>query len=487
MGDGFGARVLLPTLAVVGSVALVIAALLTLSAAEADRVAAARERRLAVLVLRQQFEQVARDQQGSTIWDDAVRQVRARPLDARWLDLNLGVWFREFYGHDRAYILDPRDQPIYAMVDGRRAEPEAFGAVAGAALPLAGELRRAEAPLSEDAADPTPTTAELALVDGRPALLSLKPIVSDTGDIEQAPGSEYFHLSVRYLDGGFLRAVAERYQFGGARFRPAGARAAEGEARLAFRARDGRLVGWFAWRPFRPGLAVARQVAPVLGAALLLVALVVAALLTRVRRAAAALRASEREAQRLAFHDALTGLPNRAAFDQRLAGAFAALARDEGGIALFYLDLDRFKQVNDTLGHPAGDALIVEFGRRLAACAGDGVARLGGDEFAIVRTGAGARDGAEDLCGRIIAAMREPANLFGARVTAGASIGVAFAPGDAADPVELKRRADIALYRAKDGGRGRWACFAEEMDDGVRLRAVEDAQPIAPAARCAAA
>jgi diguanylate cyclase (GGDEF)-like protein len=183
------------------------------------------------------------------------------------------------------------------------------------------------------------------------------------------------------------------------------------------------------------------------------------------------LQASEAHAHHLAFHDALTGLPNRALL---IACVDQALVRVRGGesLALFLLDLDHFKHVNDTWGHLAGDALIQEFAKRLNAVAGPGdtVARLGGDEFAFLTLNASAPQIAS-RAERVLAEARRPFEVLGNRAFVGLSIGVAMAPLHGTERTELMRKADIALYRAKVEGRDAYRVFSNEMDETVRMRA----------------
>jgi diguanylate cyclase (GGDEF)-like protein len=188
------------------------------------------------------------------------------------------------------------------------------------------------------------------------------------------------------------------------------------------------------------------------------------------------LAASEAHAQHLAFHDALTGLPNRAMFETRLDAALARCRRDGSQLALLYLDLDHFKQVNDTLGHPAGDLLIGEVARRLLAQVRpyDTVARIGGDEFAIIVSAPADQAASEAMAGRIVADLGRPFDLTGAQSHVGASIGIALAPADGLDRTELCRKADIALYKAKLGGRSRHARFCPAMDEAIRTREIID-------------
>ena len=180
----------------------------------------------------------------------------------------------------------------------------------------------------------------------------------------------------------------------------------------------------------------------------------------------------------LSAHDQLTGLPNRALLADRLEQALSAAARRNGTqVAMFCLDLDHFKQVNDTLGHAAGDALLRKVTTKLRDCLreSDTLARLGGDEFAVIRTAASDSHYAEALAARLIEAVHEPMIIEEQQVFIGLSIGIALnAPG--MDAAELTKQADIALYQAKAAGRGGYCFFAPEMNGEVlrRLAIVND-------------
>ena len=159
----------------------------------------------------------------------------------------------------------------------------------------------------------------------------------------------------------------------------------------------------------------------------------------------------ETRIRRMAEEDPLTGLANRRLFQARLEQTTRAAAIGESVSALLLLDLDRFKQVNDGLGHAAGDALLCEVGRRVAHCLRetDLIARIGGDEFGVVLDGIGGREEAELAAARIAEALREPMLVGGQVVSPQASIGIAILPDDATCPAEAHKRADEALYRAK--------------------------------------
>ncbi|MYZ48949.1 EAL domain-containing protein [Propylenella binzhouense] len=182
-------------------------------------------------------------------------------------------------------------------------------------------------------------------------------------------------------------------------------------------------------------------------------------------------RRAEARIAHLATHDCLTALPNRILFRQRLEEALAAL-RPGQAVAVHCLDLDRFKAVNDTLGHPVGDLLLEAVSARLRRCVreGDTVARLSGDEFAIVQAGIARPEEAESLAARLVDAVREPYFLDGHRVSVGASVGTAMANEAGGPPDELLRNADTALYRAKADGRGAHRLFEPGMDETLQHR-----------------
>ncbi len=184
-----------------------------------------------------------------------------------------------------------------------------------------------------------------------------------------------------------------------------------------------------------------------------------------------------KQAHHLAEHDILSGLPNRMAFTKQLNRELHQIEINKGSLAVLFLDLDKFKEVNDNFGHAAGDMLIVEFGQRMKSLlrGSDTLARFGGDEFAIIQPCVKSFSDIETLARRIIAATAEVFNLDGADAFVGVSIGIATAPSNATDADSLMRLADIALYRAKNDGRNRYSFFAQDMDAHLRLRKlVED-------------
>jgi diguanylate cyclase (GGDEF)-like protein len=182
-------------------------------------------------------------------------------------------------------------------------------------------------------------------------------------------------------------------------------------------------------------------------------------------------RRAEKQIAHLAHYDALTDLPNRVLFREQLERELERTMRGEQ-LAMLYIDIDEFKSINDSLGHPVGDELLKTVASRLQSCVRetDFVARLGGDEFAIVQTGIAQPGDVMELVKRIYEAIREPYQCLGHHVATDASIGIALAPDDGTDLDQLLKSADLAMYGAKADGRRTYRFFEQEMDARVKAR-----------------
>ncbi len=183
-------------------------------------------------------------------------------------------------------------------------------------------------------------------------------------------------------------------------------------------------------------------------------------------------KAAEARLAYLARFDSLTDLPNRATFIERLREAMARARRGGTGVAIHFLDLDRFKDVNDTLGHAAGDALLQAVAQRLKSSVRttDTVARFGGDEFAVIQTDIGEPAGIDLLASKLIQALGQPYPIAGRELTITTSIGITLFSPQVRDPEAMMAHADLALYRAKEEGRNRYKFHSPEMDREARAR-----------------
>ena len=180
----------------------------------------------------------------------------------------------------------------------------------------------------------------------------------------------------------------------------------------------------------------------------------------------------QRDSARLAQFDSLTGLSNRYRMTSRLSATLTAYRTTKRSCALLMMDLDRFKHVNDTLGHPAGDELLRQVAQRLQTIVGKKgeIGRLGGDEFQIIIPDVDDRGQLGELAGRLIQMVSQPYSIEGSRAIIGASVGIAIAPYDGVEADDLVSSTDLALYAAKGGGRGQFRFYSSELKDGARQR-----------------
>ncbi|ESY39295.1 diguanylate phosphodiesterase [Mesorhizobium sp. LNJC384A00] len=437
---------------------------------QADRVSLERQKVFLANGLQDQVAAVKREQESVAVWDDSV--INAKAGNQTWMAENLSVWMSSYYGHNRVYVLDDANRPVHAMREGKVVSPAVFGEDEPALRPTIARLRQM---MSKDASQAGAkfVADDLVSLGGQPAILSVMPLVPSSDRVTQASGSEYLHVSIEFINDAVIGKIAQKYLLAGAHLLPMAQPL--GSAAIPLIDKQGVILGYIAWDQERPGLTLVGKASPALALAALVAASVLAFLLRRLRRASSALQTSQAQAQYLAFHDTLTGLPNRALFEDRLRRALLT-SGNESKVALLYLDLDRFKHVNDTLGHPAGDELVRQTAARLQHTVRDvdTVARLGGDEFAVILIDVRDVRNAEDISERVLQKLQEPFKLMDDQVFISASIGIALSTGPDADADDLLRKADIALYEAKKNGRGRYQVFAGDMDDLLlRKRKVE--------------
>ncbi|MDD2897488.1 MAG: EAL domain-containing protein [Desulfuromonadaceae bacterium] len=183
-------------------------------------------------------------------------------------------------------------------------------------------------------------------------------------------------------------------------------------------------------------------------------------------------RKSEQQIQKMAYFDTLTGLPNRALFLDRINQALALADRDEAGLAVLFIDLDRFKNINDTLGHSVGDLLLIEVAQRLGQHLriSDTLARLGGDEFVVVITKLGEQMNVTSIAQKLIDSIQTPFDIKGNELHVSASIGIALYPEDGVTAENLIKHADMAMYSSKESGRNAYSFFSPAMNQKAIMR-----------------
>lgn len=498
-----GPAVLLFALLIFGVLLSALLLSLHFSVAKSDEIAALRQSDDLHRALSAVMDDVPQAQQGVAEWDLLIEELAKPVPDQKWLDSNVGSWLHRLFAHDLIFILGPNDDYIYGNISGQiataldyssyQADVSRFiGLTRGLVQKANNDHERLPGqPPAENASVRTTAEAihatDLAVIAQRPAVVSVMRIARQ-GSTE-APDMATPHnllVSIRYIDGLFLQKFSRDNSIKELHYHSVRSYHDDSSEReTAVTSSTGTRLGYFMWRPDLPGSDLWRSIFPAVASLIVGAAAVVAifafrtyqllrkrdAHMREMRIAHMQLKASEAHAQHLAFHDTLTGLPNRAFF---AACVDQALVRSQSNseCALLLLDLDNFKQVNDTWGHAAGDALIQEFASRAKMClpAMSTIARLGGDEFAVLM-----EDSTEDdiiaTIEQILMAVQTPFSLLGSRAFVGVSIGVSVAPRNAASRSELLRKADIALYAAKDYGRCRYCFFTEDMDETRKAKA----------------
>ncbi|WP_245304043.1 putative bifunctional diguanylate cyclase/phosphodiesterase [Agrobacterium bohemicum] len=438
------------------------------SAAEIDEVAAERQKGLATLIVSKIRSSVAHDQESATVWDDAV--IKTKDRDQDWLDVNLGRWMNTYFSHDAAVVLSANGLPIYQYIS-KSASTASSEDLRLAYSPLAERLReRLAAGDQEGISDKVLSIGEsdLTYVGKRPAVVSVKPIMSDTGEIEQQAGEENQHVAVRFLDRDFPSEIGNEYQFAEIQFTTEMPRDKR-HSHIALTSKSGKVIGYFNWHPFEPGRRVLQATLAVIGLAVTGIFIAASLAGDAIWRRSVKLNSNRQELQHLALRDSLTGLANRTHFNSELEARLQK-ALPEDLLSVLFIDLDRFKGVNDTFGHPTGDKLISLVAVRMRDILPDAlIGRIGGDEFTVFLERMKADDVAA-IAEKIVVGLREPFEIDGAYGSIGASVGVAIATGANVDAVELTRQADIALYHAKAAGRNTYAVFGAHMDELLRTR-----------------
>jgi diguanylate cyclase len=323
---------------------------------------------------------------------------------------------------------------------------------------------------SDTAISAVADTVMMQMFLGRLSLVTAVPIAAANGTPMDAPTPMV--VTVRFLEDTLLGTMG--HQVGLANLRMVSARVAPAGDHV-FDIPDSRNnpVVRFAWTPKRPGAEILASVFPFLGIALAGFVLLAGLVLRFMHSTAETIMAGEKRLRYLALHDPLCGLPNRNYFSDRLEAIINEVKRGGPASAVLYIDLDHFKDVNDTLGHPVGDELIRNVTRRLANTTRpeDIVARLGGDEFAVLTSISADHAVLQGIAERIIGALSAPFAIDGHTIVIGASIGIAtIGHRSESGAADVMRYADMALYRAKNEGRNRACIYDAAMDADLSKR-----------------
>jgi len=465
--------VILIAVVVAAAIVAVIVAIMT-SAQRADEVALTHERQLLTKAIAHYSNRVLYELESVATSPQAVRSMRQN-LDAGWIDRRVGAWLTTFYEHDLVFVINNTGQVPYVHFGRDDAERARFDIVRSQINPIVEYLRGRTVP----AADQDPDMREypkrvtrLQNLDGRPAIVSavivapIEPPIASQQD-RAAP----IAMTVKFIDKHVLTDIAARLDLRNLH-KLSGEGVPAGDFMFPLTDAEGRTMAVIAWTPNRPGAEIVHSVVPLVAIAFASFALLAAFVMRYIRRSAATIKAGETRLRHLALHDPLCGLPNRIFFGERLEAVIDEVQRGSPPAAVFYIDLDHFKEVNDTLGHPVGDELIRNVTLRLTHTMReqDLVARLGGDEFAVITPRAIDKTTLQTIAGRIITAVCAPYSINGHTIVIGASIGIAVIDERTGGAADIMRYADMALYRAKNEGRSRACVYDTAMDADLSQR-----------------
>ncbi|MET0313339.1 MAG: EAL domain-containing protein [Hansschlegelia sp.] len=469
--NAFSRRGLYPLIGVVLVAVLLAIGFLMRTADEQDAYAERRSKAMVEAAIQDRWSLLARTLEDYADWGEAYRHLHiAFSQDWAYRQANMGETLSRRLGFNHVFVIGPDDVPRYAVINGELRDPaSAFAAMGGDLIGLARQARAA------GSVNKTVVKTGVSVVGGDPALAAAG-VVSLGGDptIKAIAGPASVIIFAEQLSPAYLAKLGSDRFVGDLRVaRTADDRAATPRKRLAVTGSEEGFV--LRWTPDQPGARFMATALPSLigGVSALLIAFgLILRMSTRAERfvesSAKKLEQAYRDAERQALHDPTTGLPNRA----MLARHVEAVRGESGAdFAMLFLDLDRFKPVNDAHGHAAGDQVLRAVARRLTSRVGpcNLVARVGGDEFAAVVAETD-RERIGQLCELLIKDIAEPIRHTGGEARIGLSIGVVHGPARELDVEELLRRADLALYRAKESGRGVYCFYQDEMSERTRSR-----------------
>jgi len=456
------------------AIVCVVIAVLT-SARRADEVSAGREQSLLETAIAGKGLRLLRELDSAAATEQATKNIR-NAYDSQWVTRR-AQWLIDYYHQDVVAVVDGNDRITFTLF---RAPADAASADLDAQIASTLDLLRGRLEAVPEHAvaviakqDPTNPGRHTALIQrfmDRPAIVGAVAVGTET-DLAAGNARAPIVVAVRYIDAAMLSEISGRLQLTDLRKidEPV---APPDHYGLEFADAQGNPIARFAWKPTRPGGTIVGSVLPFIAVALGGFALLVGLILRYMRRAAEEIRAGESQLRHLALHDPVCGLPNRIYFGERLETVINDVRAGGETAAVFYIDLDHFKDVNDTLGHHIGDELILSVTQRLSHImrGEDLVARLGGDEFAIITHCASDSYSLQAIAGRIIAAVCAPYMISGHNIIIGASIGIAAIERRARDATDILRYADMALYRAKNEGRNRACIYDAAMDADLSNR-----------------
>jgi diguanylate cyclase len=468
---------LLALIGVIVAMAIICIAVAVFSSAQrANEVAANSQQLLIQRAINDHAERTLHHLESIALTPRAALRIRDN-FDLAWVDRRVGQWLQNFYSNDAVVVFGADDQVEYvrSQIATELASVDLRGELAAIVGLLRGGLSGLPANtvpviVPADLSKPGRSAAVIAWFLDKPAVIAAV-AVGVAADFANGNAHAPIVLSVKYINSRFIERASHQLQIDDFHMIE-GPTPAPDERVIELTDAYGNPVVRLAWKPARPGGAVVASVLPFIALAIVTFALLIIIVMRYMQRTTTAISTGERQLRHLAMHDPVCGLPNRIYFAERLERAIAEVRDGGPTAAVFYIDLDHFKDINDTLGHHIGDELILNVTQRLSEIMRDDdlVARLGGDEFAIIMTCASDSYSLQAIAERILSAVCAPFIVSGHGINIGASIGIAVIDSCVQDAGDILRYADMALYRAKNEGRNRACIYDAAMDADLSNR-----------------
>ncbi|TYC56447.1 bifunctional diguanylate cyclase/phosphodiesterase [Rhodobacterales bacterium] len=482
-GGQIANAIIIPMIVVVISAVIGIFGLLHWSARLSDENARQSEQTLIAGALQITQNYMVKQQTGVVVWDKAFHIVNEASSDPSWIYSNMTHWLFQTYGFTRSILFDKDYQVQHAYAQNHRFKwltPQAIDqlkpAIAKVRARYITSFSKTPSGLFRFTPNDIGTRNSIAesgviLLGADPYVFSAAAVMPQIQSISNKRTPPAVLVSMAPLRGEKLKNILEmtgldsfvlaRQQID-----------REGVGQYLLRSPRGTDVGLIAWHASQPGSQMMNRINPFLALAALMIAAVVIAVVVFTRQMTRRLARSEARAVHTSRHDALSGLPNRSSFHTLLKDALEEGLTEGTGTAVVYIDLDHFKDINDTLGHSAGDKVITAVAQRLRRVlpASGIVARISGDEFAMVLKGCESDEWLDYILDQVQDEIGRPIMIGSRELFASLSMGAAIAPRDGDDPDELLRKADIALYDAKANGRGRRSFFEASMELHVQSK-----------------
>ncbi|GGB59365.1 bifunctional diguanylate cyclase/phosphodiesterase [Roseibium aquae] len=472
--------IILPMFAIVAIALASVFGLMVWSSNLSDQAAERSERQLLNGAIDLKLDQMAKQQVGSVVLDQAYFKASGPIIDREWVTSNIARRLYNTHGFTETILINRAFEPSFtysatkphgwvseALLDAvepavakvRARYITGFKRTPSGLFSFRPDFRINERSLSETG---------LVVVDGVPHFMSASAIVPELQSIAATRQPPTVLINLRPINATVLEGVSTVSSLRDLLVSKT-PNDADGIASTALHNPRGKVVGFIDWQVSSPGTTMMTRITPVFAILALAIVGLTLGVMTYIRQTTRQLARSEAQAVHTARHDSLSGLPNRDRFKVLLDKALSNTAHREKGIAVIYIDLDRFKDINDTLGHGAGDTVIRAIASRInSVLPEDGVvARISGDEFAMFIRDARGREWIEHILTRIQDQLTIPIRIGRNELHVSLSIGVAMCPQDGTRSADLLRKADIALYDAKAAGRGRWSFFDPLMEHHI--------------------